>query len=211
MIGAGGPAAEPEVKRAITFIDGQNLYHGAREAFGVSHPNYDVLALSKFVCEGAGLHLKQVRFYTGYPAASDDAKWAAFWQKKLLAISRQGVFKFSRQLRYRAKTIKLGDGATLTQTVGEEKGIDVRIAIDVIRLMLDDEYDVAVIFSQDQDLSEATDEVKKIARKSGRWSRVVCAFPVSESSPNKRGIDRTDWIRISQADYEKCVDPNDYR
>jgi uncharacterized LabA/DUF88 family protein len=36
----------------------------------------------------------------------------------------------------------------------EEKGIDVRIAIDVIRLAHRNAYDVALLFSQDQDLSE---------------------------------------------------------
>lgn len=35
---------EPIVKRAVTFIDGQNLFHAAREAFGYIYPNYDVLS-----------------------------------------------------------------------------------------------------------------------------------------------------------------------
>jgi hypothetical protein len=34
--------AEPPVKRAFVFIDGQNLFHAAKEAFGYSYPNYDV-------------------------------------------------------------------------------------------------------------------------------------------------------------------------
>jgi len=36
----------------------------------------------------------------------------------------------------------------------EEKGIDVRLALDVVRMALGNLY-VALIFSQDQDLSEA--------------------------------------------------------
>ena len=33
---------EPAVKRAIVFIDGQNLFHAVKEAFGYRWPNYDV-------------------------------------------------------------------------------------------------------------------------------------------------------------------------
>jgi hypothetical protein len=38
---------EPLVKRAFVFIDGQNLLHSVRESFGYTHPDYDVVALSR--------------------------------------------------------------------------------------------------------------------------------------------------------------------
>ena len=41
--------SEPSIKRAVVFIDGQNLFHAAREAFGYTYPNYDVGALSRSV------------------------------------------------------------------------------------------------------------------------------------------------------------------
>jgi hypothetical protein len=37
---------EPATKRTIAFIDGQNLYHSVREAFGYTYPNYDVQTLA---------------------------------------------------------------------------------------------------------------------------------------------------------------------
>jgi hypothetical protein len=33
---------EPLVKRAVVFIDGQNLYHSVRESFGYTYPNYSL-------------------------------------------------------------------------------------------------------------------------------------------------------------------------
>jgi hypothetical protein len=33
--------AEPDIQRAVLFIDGQNLYRHANDAFGHHHPNYD--------------------------------------------------------------------------------------------------------------------------------------------------------------------------
>jgi uncharacterized LabA/DUF88 family protein len=201
----------PKAARAIAFIDGQNLYHCAREAFGCTHPDYDVLKLARRVCQDHGWLLSQVRFYTGYPSRQDNPLWSGFWQRKLLAISRQGVWKFSRQLRYRNKTFRLDDGSAITRRVAEEKGIDVRIAIDIIRLALAQRYDVAVIFSQDQDLSEAVDEIRSIARHQGRHVTVACPFPVGPGTTNTRGINGTDWIRLDAALWQQCIDPTDYR
>jgi uncharacterized LabA/DUF88 family protein len=119
---------EPSVKRAITFIDGQNLYHHSRSVFNCTHPNYDVMALSKAICDTQGWYLKRVNFYTGVPEPSDDAYWHKFWSKKLLSITRGGSKIFSRRLRYREKTVNI-EGTDHTFKVGEEKGIDVRIAL----------------------------------------------------------------------------------
>jgi hypothetical protein len=32
---------EPEPKRVVAFVDGQNLYRSAKTAFGYHHSNYD--------------------------------------------------------------------------------------------------------------------------------------------------------------------------
>lgn len=38
--------SEPTVKRTVTFIDYQNLYHLTRAAFGYSNPECDLVALA---------------------------------------------------------------------------------------------------------------------------------------------------------------------
>ena len=201
---------EPETKRAMVFIDGQNLYHHSREAFGYSYPNYDVLKLAQLVCRNSGWNLERVHFYTGIPDEEDNAQWHRFWAAKLLQMSRQGVKIFSRALRYRTKIIKYL-GTSIPTKVGEEKGIDVRIALDIIRLALRRKYDVAVVFSQDQDLSEVAKEIRQISKEQNRWIKMACAFPVSEKAKNTRGIMQADWIPISKDQYDTCLDPNDYR
>jgi len=202
---------EPSVKRTVSFVDGQNLYFAAREAFGYSYPNYDALALSKAVCAEKGWELVQTRFYTGVPDQQDNALWNSFWAAKLLWMARQGIHTYSRPLRYRNKRITLPDGTEYTFLTGEEKGIDVRIAIDVIRMAHRKQYDVALIFSQDQDLSEVAREIRVISCEQDRWIKVACAFPQSPTSVNRRGIDGTDWIPIDRSLYQKCLDPRDYR
>ena len=201
----------PTPVRAIVFVDGQNLYHCAREAYGYSFPNYDVLKLAQHVCGVRGWTLAEARFYTGIPDAQDDASWNRFWTKKLLAITRQGVRVYSRSLRYRDRVIKLSGGTTLTTRIGEEKGIDVRMAIDLVRLAHRRSFDAAVVFSQDQDLSEVAKEMRIIAAEQRRWIKMACAFPHADQAPNKRGINGTDWIPIDRDSYDRCVDPHDYR
>lgn len=203
--------AEPENKRAVVFVDGQNLFHAAREVFGYTYPNYDVLALARHVCVARGWTLVQTRFYTGIPDLADNPFWHHFWEAKLRAVSWQGVHIYSRALRYRNKTVKLPDGSTHTFLAGEEKGIDIRLALDVIRMAHRSEYDVAVMLSQDQDLSEVAEEIRAIAREQDRWIKAACAFPSSPASRNRRGIDKTDWIRIERAVYDACLDRRDYR
>ena len=179
--------SEPPVKRTVVFIDGQNLFHAAREAFGYTYPNYDI------------------------HDPADNQFWHRFWEGKLRAISWQDAHVYSRPLRYWNKTVKLPDGARHTFLAGEEKGIDVRIALDIIRMAHRGEYDVALVLSQDQDLSEVADEIRAIAREQNRWVKIACAFPTSPTSRNRHGIDKTDWIRIDRATYDTCLDRRDYR
>lgn len=198
-------------KKAIIFIDGQNLYHSVREAFGYTYPNYDPLLLSRKVCQLNNWILAGTRFYTGVPDTRDNAFWNAFWAQKMAVMGRQGINVYKRSLRYRNHRIKLPDGTEYTTLVGEEKGIDVRIAIDIIRQAHAKAFDVAVIFSQDQDLSEVAAEIRAISQEQGRWIKIVSAFPVSPTTRNIRGIDKTDWVKIDKSFYDACLDKRDYK
>ena len=202
--------AEPQSKRAIVFFDGQNLFHGAKEAFGYTHPNYDAQALAEWVCGQNGWQLEEVRFYTGIPTVDDNPKWNTFWSRKLSAMGKLGIHVFTRHLRYRNRPVVLPDGTRTSVLVGQEKGVDVRIALDVVRAAREGRCDVIVVFSQDQDLSEVAEEVRVIARQQSRWLRIVSAFPTSPTCANRRGINKTDWIRITRQVYDVCLDRRDY-
>jgi len=202
---------EPRTKRAIAFFDGQNLCYGVKDAFGYNWPNYDPQALASKICASRGWDLKAVHFYTGVPNAEVQPFWSHFWTAKLAAMGTRGIQTFSRELKYRNRTVPLSDGSTATVLIGEEKGIDVRLALDVVRLAQENQYDVALIFSQDQDLSEVADEVRSISVDQSRWIKVACAYPTSPTYDSTRGIDKTDWIKIERALYDTCIDPNDYR
>lgn len=62
----------------------------------------------------------------------------------------------------------LPDGTRHSFRTGEEKGIDVRIALDLMALAHRREFDVVPVVSQDRDLSEVAEELRRIAREQRR-------------------------------------------
>jgi len=200
---------EPQIKRCYAFFDGQNLFHAAREAFDYPNPGYDPPRLATIVCLAQEWSLEQVHFYTGIHSPDVNPDWHDFWMRKLSALAHRGVKTFRRPLRYRTQRVRHPDGSVSRDLVGHEKGIDVRIALDIVRLARKNLYDVALVFSQDQDLAEAFQEVRTIAREQDRWIKVATAFPWSERRRNTRGIDASDWIPIEQDLYDRCLEARD--
>ena len=202
---------EPDTKRAVSFFDGQNLYRHAKDAFGHHHPNYDPRRLADAVCAELGWINRGVRFYTGVPSARTTPMWHGYWTRRLTAMRRAGIAVTTRPLRYRVESIRLPDGSVHELLVQREKGIDLRLGLDVVRMARNAEMDVAVLFSQDQDLAEVALEVRDIARSTNRWLKIVSAFPYGPNATASRGVDRTDWFRMTRELYDSCLDPRDYR
>lgn len=204
-------AATAKPIHAMAFIDGQNLFQHAKEAFGHYHPNYDPIKLHAHVCAANGWTPNLVRFYSGIPTVANDPRWAGWWSNRVIALKRAGVHVTTRPLRYRTEYAFDENGAEKIITVPHEKGIDVRLALDIVSCAITKQFDVAVIYSQDQDLSEVVTDIKKIAQAAGRDITLACAFPSGPNASSKRGINGTNWILISQAEYGQCLDPRDYR
>ncbi len=201
----------PKPKRAMGFIDGQNLFQHAKDAFGHHHPNYDPLKLHQAVCATHGWIPNLVRFYTGVPDRKHSPMWAAYWSNRVIALKRDGVYVTTRRLRYREKRILLADGSEKIITTPQEKGIDVRLALDIVRLARKRNYSVAVIYSQDQDLAEVIQDVREIAIEQDRTIEIVCAFPSGPKATSRRGVDKTQWFRMDEEFYNACLDHRDYR
>ena len=202
---------EPENKSAVSFFDGQNLFHHAKAACGHNHPNFDPQKLSDAVCGANGWTNRGVRFYTGIPAAERSPMWHGYWNNRLLAMKRSGIVVTSRTLHYRTESVELSDGSSQDVYVAREKGIDLRLGLDAVRLARLGKLDVIIIFSQDQDLVEVAREVRGVSRSERRWLKVVSAFPSGSRATASRGIDKTDWFRMDEDFYNACLDSRDYR
>jgi hypothetical protein len=112
---------------------------------------------------------------------------------------------------YRNKTIQVPGFGPYTFLAGEEKGIDVRLALDALDAAHQWQFDVALVFSQDQDLSELASLIRQVAGFQNRWIKIASAFPDHPGASNRRGINRTDWCPIDKPTYDACIDPRDYR
>lgn len=201
---------EPQAKRAYVFFDGQNLFHSAKESFGYETANYDPQKLAAWVCSRKGWELERVYFCTGIHSEEVNPGLYRFWTRRLIVMRSRGIHTYSRTLSYRPRELRLPDGTTRAFRIGQEKGIDVHLAVDVLRFAYEGLYDVGIVFSQDQDLTEVANAVKALSLAHDRWIKLASAFPKSPRTKNARGIDGTDWIPIDRPDYDQCLDPIDY-
>ena len=193
------PYTEPPVKRAATFFDLQNVFLSSKSAWGYSYPNFDPIALSQLVVKKQhDWKLTEIHLYTGLHDLKRSAFWHNFWTKKLSAHKMRDsrVSVFTTPLHY-------------NNGVPREKGVDIRIALDLVRAARLGRCDVAVLFSRDTDFAEVAKEIRAIAYEKQRWIKIVSVMP--DHPDLKRGVSGTDWIRLSKSEYDSCLDPNDYR
>jgi len=144
-------------KNLIIFIDRQNVYKNARDAFfSPSYPSYygqiDPLKLADLICQrtsATNVNLKQVRIYRGRPDSTKDPQTYKAHMKQCLFWQSCGVEVITRPLRY------------LPSSKPQEKGIDVALAVDYVTMAVDGEYHIGVVFSTDTDLRPALEFVYK--------------------------------------------------
>jgi len=164
----------------MIFVDGANLYECARQSFGVTR--LDFAKVRDELVRGRNL----VRLYY-YNAALPSEEPSAGGQ--------QQFFSYLRSLDY----VELRLGKMVRREGGElrQKGVDVRMALDVCRYALQDRYDVAVVVSGDSDLVEAA----VVAKDQGKTVENV--FTRHGSSLELRQIaDR--WVELDQAFFDRC-------
>ena len=189
--------SEASINRAVALIDGMNIFNLAKRAFGYHYPNYDPAKLAKVICAQQRLTLVETRFYTGVPSRTIDSPRYYFWENKTHAMEADGVHVYTRTIRYSGPR-------------PQEKGIDIRIALDAVMLALENIYDTLIIFSTDQDFTELKPAIISIAKQQDRLIRLKCAYPSSQQH-KIRGIKGMDWIPIDKTTYDASVDPRDYR
>lgn len=145
-----------EKTRVAVFIDWQNAYKTAREAFGLysmpnEHGNFSPFKLGLLLAVGngrgpAGVDLVKVEIHRGLPSQRHDPigyaanrRQAAAWVKERPSIVQPRL----RPLRY---------PRNYPNEPVVEKGVDVQLAIAAVESVLTEAADVAVIFSHDTDL-----------------------------------------------------------
>ena len=196
--------------RLAVFIDYQNAYRGARQAFGREDDHYvvgqfDPLKLAKLIEQrhpsypGASLRkLVQVSIYRGMPSSTRSPEGYAAARRQVScwgsSTSTGGprLEVCTRQLDYRTGKPR-------------EKGIDVVLALDLAFGAANSDFDVVVLFSGDSDLLPALERAHGlgVACETAAWTGG------GRRQPQKAYIR---WEhRLGQRDYDQVHDSFDYR
>lgn len=133
-------------ERIVIFIDGSNFYHGLKATYGTARLDFHKLSL----------------------ALTQDRKLIRTYYYNAPVIKQDDEERYRRQQRFFEMlyktpylTVRLGrlekrpDGKII------EKGIDVKIASDMLRLAYSDSYDTAILVSADGDYADAVEGVKE--------------------------------------------------
>jgi len=135
------------------FIDGSNLYHKLKDLHIPNTLNFDY----KKLCEklARGRDIISCRYYVGViRAKNDDLKGQKLRANQLTLFNNLTSSGF---------IIKKGDFLFSNGTF-HEKGVDVKMAVDLLVGAYDNIWDTAIIISSDSDLNPAIRKVKHLKK-----------------------------------------------
>lgn len=145
-------------KRAIVFIDGSNWYFKLKRLLAPAgekpRTDFDVKSFALELVSPA--ECVDVRYYIGkLRRKRGDEK-----SEELYAKQQQLIAFLQRQ------QVHIGYGHLLAYPDGvfHEKGVDVLLAVEMIRLAVQDKYDVAYLLSSDTDILPAVKECQQLGK-----------------------------------------------
>jgi uncharacterized LabA/DUF88 family protein len=198
----------PMRPRIAVFIDYQNCYGAARDAFhrpgaAARYGHFVPRLMAETLASkgGASHDLSFVGVYCGVANPERDSRTAAARQRQLAAWQRRGgVTAVTRQLRYPR-------GWPRERAL--EKGIDVKLAIDAIMLAVRREYDIGIIASCDSDLEPVAEALLELQKLEGVPQVETVAW---RGRRNRIGLpgQRLAYRLIDERDYLLMQDLADY-
>ena len=211
--------------RVSILIDGGNFYHLVLKKLGITELDFDFDRFAIFLANNREIIFEGKRYYIGtVPEREGDAKSveAMSKQTKLFDILKKTNWQIkTSKLRRRIEEIQIDSRVSGYKKIFDagisvvqyerfrEKGIDVKLATDLIVGAIDDKYDVAVVVSSDGDLVPAIDWIRRRTKKKVEY--VGFSIP-DEKCPSKSTIPlltlmkRTDIQRVLvRSDVESFV------
>ena len=171
--------------RVNIYIDGSNLYHGLRDVAGRTS-----LDFGSFAAKLVGERRLVRAYYYNAPVDQDrDPETYRNQQKFFQALRATDYFE--------VRLGRLNYPENWPDTPPHEKGIDIKIAIDMLTHGHGNTYDVAILVSGDTDFADAIYAVKELGRHVE-----VALFPSSASERLREAADHI--IAIDRAFLSDC-------
>jgi uncharacterized LabA/DUF88 family protein len=172
------------MSKTIAFIDGENFRHKVEEVLKTGHKDLssvdfaeiDLLGLldkvlKKYKISEKRYYGAKIRQHSDTPKKSQEL---IILQRRLKTNLEKQGFTYIIAGNVRAQSVRM-DGAT--RLIFREKGVDVRIAVDLVTLACDKKMNVAILCSSDSDLQPAITELRK--------RKVKIIYLGFQISPNK--------------------------
>ncbi len=171
------------MKKAIIFVDANNWYHNVKPWFKPS--NIDIKKLSDFILKKKNLELVEIRWYSSMPNRADNELIYKKQRAFLGHLQKQGVKIITRKLQKLStkelkkkrqdfieswdlckicKPIVQESFLDMSDNFQKEKGIDVWIAIDMVKGAIKENIDLAVLISGDADFVPAFNLIKEVGK-----------------------------------------------
>ncbi len=148
-------------ERVVVYLDWQNVYMRARDAFQSHHDPYykgqvDPIDLAELLTsrgKDSDRELTQVRIYRGTPDQNFDPRAYAAARRQMAAWTR------NRKIEIITTTLRYPSGWPKSTEHPREKGIDVSLAVDLVVMGTAGDYDTAIVMSSDQDIAPAVEYI----------------------------------------------------
>lgn len=143
----------------MVFVDGGNWYFKLKELLALVRKkpriDFDVRGLAKHLV--GSNQLKGIHYYIGKIKRKRGDK-----KSEELYAKQQKLIGFLQQQK-----IQIGFGHLISypDESHHEKGVDVLMAVEMIRFAVDGKYDIAYLLSSDNDLVPAVKEVQRLGKK----------------------------------------------
>lgn len=203
------------MERVEILIDGSNFYHLVLKKLDIEEAQFNFDEFAVFLADGRTISDMCKRFYTGTVREKEGdirTKEAMSKQTTLFTRLKNDNWEIkTSKLQTRIEKIQIDDrviGYEKILKLGvkqiefsrlREKGIDVKLATDLIVGAVDDHYDTAIIVSSDSDLIPAIDWVRHRRKKKIEYigfSIPDKKDPLNSTNPSLSLIAKTDIKRI---------------
>lgn len=210
------------MERVCIFIDASNFYHLVSRKLEIQNVDFDFEKFANFLADDREIIKDGKRFYIGTVRENEVSKKAYINETTLLTkLKDQENWKIrSTKLRTRLEKIEIDDRVEnykdfLKLGIKEieyrrcrEKGVDVKLTVDLITGAIDNLFDIAILVSSDLDLAPAVNLVRKRFKKKIEY----VGFSIAEAEkfeatrPTKAFIFITDVQKVlTEADLRKFL------
>lgn len=168
------------MKKAIVFVDANNWYHNVKKFFEPGE--VDITKVAEFLCNTKKYQLAQIRWYASTPSIADGEAMYYRHMSFLHSLEKKGVKVITRKLQRLSNEEALKKKKEIIENLDlcrnckplvesvfldiadlkkKEKGIDVWVAIDMIKeSILDKNCEVCILVSGDADFVPALELIK---------------------------------------------------